>query len=43
LSAKIAHILETKADFWKKDKIIALIGQVLRVFAWFGQIGDVCP
>ena len=41
--AKIQNILERKKEFLKKDIIIALFGQVLRLFGWFGQIGDVCP
>jgi hypothetical protein len=32
-SAKVRNIFETKEDFEKKDKIIVLIGQVLREFA----------
>ena len=41
-SAKVRNIFETKEDFEKKDKIIVLIGQVLREFAWFVAYGDDC-
>jgi hypothetical protein len=41
-SAKVQIIFETTEDFEKKDKIIVLIGQLLRELARFVACGDDC-